>query len=636
MKKSKIIVYLTLFFAALFSSCEKDENEDQGSDGKDAEGKYSLQFENYDYHGNLLVVFTDGTSKSIKMKDGKLNLPVNAEGSKTIKTIQLDDQQPILIGRKENENIKLKFEEDVLVHRDPVDGFIPIGTYAEFQLINNDPTTTSRNYQLEADIDLMNEEWKPIGSGVFNSEPYYYFTIFEGNNHEIHNLKITNYTGTYIGLFGAAANTAYVSEIRNLTIRSGTISIPSNMVAQIGSIVGSGHKVINCTSYCHITTNSGMVGGIVGQLSSTEGYVSNCHNYGTIEVKGGHYIGGILSYAGNNIKIDNSSNHGDITRLASDEVQGGGYIGGIVGEVNLSSASHHLISNCKNTGKITNKGAWVSYMGGIAGQAANVINCENTGAVETLATYDIAWGQALGGITGRASSVRNCKNTGKVKGGETIGGIVGIILNNLSSPCSNNANLGDIEGGATAGGIAGVLSVGPQSNVIMQCTANYNKGNVTGNEQAGGIVGEGYSLTILNCYNTGNITGERNDRNVATFVGGISSSNVFVQNNYNIGKINNNNPHEDSKSFGIGRAALLMGPPFTNYLGNFWIDHPDDTATTAFTPSTNQHDNSELEKLALQFSATAWPQWDLSANGWKSLGSWNNGNPVYPKLHFEE
>ncbi|MDR1863971.1 MAG: hypothetical protein LBR08_00175 [Bacteroidales bacterium] len=47
------------------------------------------------------------------------------------------------------------------------------------------------------------------------------------------------------------------------------------------------------------------------------------------------------------------------------------------------------------------------------------------------------------------------------------------------------------------------------------------------------------------------------------------------------------------------------------------------------------------------FSASAWPtiganaEWGIgdgsgSGKWWKSLGNWNGGNPVYPKLWFEE
>jgi hypothetical protein len=110
----------------------------------------------------------------------------------------------------------------------------------------------------------------------------------------------------------------------------------------------------------------------------------------------------------------------------------------------------------------------------------------------------------------------------------------------------------------------------------------------------GGIAGQmSGSLGVVACYNTGMVNSS------ATSVGGIA---------------------------GVGYAAVQY---------NYWNTN-NANATGNSTGTGN-----------LKFSAANWPtasthaQWgtgDGSGDGkyWKSLGNWNGGSPVYPKLFFEE
>ena len=120
-----------------------------------------------------------------------------------------------------------------------------------------------------------------------------------------------------------------------------------------------------------------------------------------------------------------------------------------------------------------------------------------------------------GGLVGWSEgSVRNCYNTGTVSSNETdirLGGLVGYKFDGVIEHCSNS---GDISGVYIAGGILG----GSHKVSLKDC---YNSGNVTG-EIAGGMGGYIFIRTIENCYNSGNITGEiaggiaGETRNVAT------------------------------------------------------------------------------------------------------------------------
>jgi hypothetical protein len=75
---------------------------------------------------------------------------------------------------------------------------------------------------------------------------------------------------------------------------------------------------------------------------------------------------------------------------------------------------------------------------------------------------------------------------------------------------------------------------------------------------------------------------------------------------------------------------------------NYWFNVADDAASYGIG-------NSATNTNATPFSDTSWPttgtylQWGIGAsdgsgdgNYWKDLGGWNGGNPVYPKLWYEE
>jgi hypothetical protein len=136
---------------------------------------------------------------------------------------------------------------------------------------------------------------------------------------------------------------------------------------------------------------------------------------------------------------------------------------------------------------------------------------------------------------------------------------------------------------------------------------------------AGGIFGGSMSApsptnTITACYNEGTITG-------LSYVGGIVGRFGTATACYNLGTV-------------TGGSSIIGG---------------DGTVTACYRGGASPVNNN-----ATEFSATAWPgpgihqQWDEddgTAPGpdpknpvgpyWKSLGGWNGGTPIYPKLYWE-
>lgn len=214
---------------------------------------------------------------------------------------------------------------------------------------------------LTKDIDLGDEPWTPIGKNY----SYAYKGTFDGQKHTVSGLFISGSASQNCGLFG------YVEKgtVKDLTVK-GTITLTGGGSSSYGA------------------------GGIVGQLSGTEGSVRNCRS--DVAITGGQNVGGIVGYV--------SSGYSTATKS---------------------------ITGCVNTGRITsnsnNAGGIVGY---ISGQVT-VDSCYNRGTVA-------GGGWRAGGITAYLSSsyaaVRNCYTTGAVKGSDSAA-VVGKKTSGSLSSC---------------------------------------------------------------------------------------------------------------------------------------------------------------------------------------------------------
>ncbi|MCI5884369.1 MAG: hypothetical protein MRZ84_10145, partial [Eubacterium sp.] len=141
----------------------------------------------------------------------------------------------------------------------------------------------------------------------------------------------------------------------------------------------------------------------------------------------------------------------------------------------------------------------------------------------------------VGAVAGKnCGTVADCVNNADIIGvGENkfygyAGGIVGLTEGGKNSPAklSNCVNNGDITG-YDAGGI---VSSALENSAVSNCR---NNGTVTATcDDVGGIAAEGYNTEIINCVNTGNLSGE--------YAGGVVSDcqgNVQVSNCANTGNV---------------------------------------------------------------------------------------------------
>lgn len=163
---------------------------------------------------------------------------------------------------------------------------------------------SGKYFKLMNNINLSNIEWTPIGKGTLNtnqSTTGAFAGIFDGNYHVIANLKITNTTTSYTGLFGVVTGT-----VKNLGIQGATNVTSVSSEAHTGSVAGllNSGRIENCyaidCNFSSSATMTSMVGGIVALIDG-DSTVLNC--YATGELKGNGYSGGIFgaTFNGNSV-----------------------------------------------------------------------------------------------------------------------------------------------------------------------------------------------------------------------------------------------------------------------------------------------------------------------------------------------
>lgn len=216
---------------------------------------------------------------------------------------------------------------------------------------------------LTADIDLANKEWTPIG--IYRNS---FQGNFDGRNHTVTRMRISNSSTDYVGLFGECRRHNINSAIKNITVKNSDI----NGKRFVGAIVGRAEEINieNCRSIANTINSEKNVGGICGYFGGNlGGKVSQCYN--SSKVTGNDSAGGIAGI-GDRCTAENCLNTGEIkVTTRQDESTGGG----IFGFFNDSIASASITA-CVNLGKVSGGASF----GGIVGRTdskstGHISNC---------------------------------------------------------------------------------------------------------------------------------------------------------------------------------------------------------------------------------------------------------------------
>ncbi|GMO26910.1 MAG: hypothetical protein Ta2F_02490 [Termitinemataceae bacterium] len=343
--------------------------------------------------------------------------------------------------------IQLKFNLDTsgnLGLRPADDGKIPIGTYAEFQLISG---ALDGNYIQEADIDFMGDsgisgvpDWIPIGT---DTAPF--TGTYDGDGKKIARLYINKPSDNNVGLFSYAAGAATFTGVH---IASGSVT----GVDYVGGLLArsasdSTGSINNCSNGADINGRQGL-GGIIGFAASANFNISACYNTGSVKGNGG----------------------------TSDSAG----IGGVVGYFYAD------ITACYNLGEVQNT-ASQAPTGGVAGYLylANMTGCYNAGAVVGSST--------TGGLVGRILAISGtyrqyitaCYNLANVQGGTYTGGLIGVCgtyTNDGLYTITASYNTGSVTGGTYHHGIVGkygyiVYAMDDDAKTHLAVSASYWKGD---------------------------------------------------------------------------------------------------------------------------------------------------------------
>ena len=322
-----------------------------------------------------------------------------------------------------------------------------------------------------------------------------------------------------------------------------------------GGVVGQNHgSVTNCYNIGTVTGTDDYVGGVVGYNFSS---VTNCYFLqGTAEkgIGGGEEIGATaepvdnLDELCNALKGDTWSIHPVLGRPVLNENKEGG-LGTDKSPYEISTAdelknfatavngkddqtadtdAHAKLMNNINLssvcGPMLDDGNPVSWEP-IGNSFSNPYSGTFNGNGKTISgLYIVSSSDNNQGLFGYVygGTVQDLTVSGSVSGGGDVGGIVGFNNGGTVTGCIFSGS-GSVIGSNSVGGV-----VGENSGIVINC---YNTGSVTGVtgtvDYVGGVVGQNFGGTVKNCYNTGSVSGSGNSNYIGGVVGwNISSGNV--------------------------------------------------------------------------------------------------------------
>lgn len=216
---------------------------------------------------------------------------------------------------------------------------------------------------LKNNINLNDKEWTPIGT---DSHPFR--GNFDGGNHTVTRMLISNSSADYVGLFGECTRHNINSAIKNITVKDSDI----HGKRHVGAIVGYAKEINieNCRSIGNTINGKTNVGGICGYFGGNPGgKVSQCYN--SSKVTGNDSAGGIAGM-GDRCTAENCLNTGEIEVTTKQDKSTGGGIFGFFDD-SIASAS---ITACVNLGKVSGGDSFGGIVGSTYSKSTgHISNC---------------------------------------------------------------------------------------------------------------------------------------------------------------------------------------------------------------------------------------------------------------------
>ncbi|MBQ2864315.1 MAG: InlB B-repeat-containing protein [Clostridia bacterium] len=361
-----------------------------------------------------------------------------------------------------------------------------------------DKNFSGYTFKLNADIDLNNYIWSPIGYGdqtVADSVYRQFRGTFDFNGKTIKNLVTA---GVYIKTSDLPEELKgnYTTE----ELSSLVVCVDENKAGLFGytygatltSSAGSGKIGTESLDYSFIVSK-GNAGALVAYAQDTN--ISNITNYASVSATYNSYVNGVAGLIGKtaastNVTYTNLVNHAQV-RYNSLTTDKSANAAGVAGYIVTTLSGSVAINNSRNTGEIY--AANGAYVGGIVGGASTGLTINGLGNYSANTT---------GTSTIKDNTSNNPDNSGEIVGYRFVGGIVGgysISGATTRNVIENVTNTGTII--AVSSGAGGILGRG--NAYVYEAV---NAADVKGTQNVGGIIGESInSPKIANLLNKGSV-----------------------------------------------------------------------------------------------------------------------------------
>ncbi len=372
---------------------------------------------------------------------------------------------------------------------------------------------------LGADITLT-KTWESVGYGSYNEAGLAYTGTFDGKNHTISGLEITNETQV---ITDYASYTGFFGKLDGATVRNVTFDSPSVTDGSAGVIAG--YAANTEIENCHARNAT-----IIGKSKATQGV---------------HDAGGLVAYAGGEVRILNCTVTGSVTSqkvtIDTGNVQNySGTVGGIVGQ-----AKGITVSGCHFNGSLTSEGKTKSYAGGIIARTFSNSNISIEGCT---ANVKVKANYYVGGIIGEtveSTMIAGSASSGTLINADRCGGLIGSGYNNVSGSYST-ATCQSTSTSVKAGSLFGYCYSAARYNVEA-CFTDNTKIDVIGGIKEG-VNSEEVNATLR----VDNIADKKDEMNGAIAATGWQ----FVENDGTI--------TVGSETFELDRTAFPLKPVKTN------------------------------------------------------------------------
>ncbi len=380
------------------------------------------------------------------------------------------------------------------------------------ELVNSGNTFAGKTVKLDADIDLNNVNWTPIGTKSAEGEKAFSRTFagsFDGQGHTISNLRVVG--DNALGLFG---RTGTGTHIEDLNIDGAYVSGTD----YVGAIAGYAYLSANCIKNCTVTDAT---------IIATPFKLANG------EYDGGAKAGVIVGYALNGNLVDNTVTNSSVFAFRD--------LGGIAGMLNDDGIKDRTLTASGNTvNNVTLN--FVSVPGTYAEGKTNGNRAEVVGRLGAKASVgentidEVTLSETKAYVIYTADDLytfASAVNGGKTFKNETV--LLGAdidLANSVWTPIGNSTNKfqGTFDGnnktiknlnvnmpGKSDAGLFGMTTNGEIRNLTVE------NAKVTGRLDVGVVAGNPYTSKYTNITVTGHV-----EVNGMAYVGGVGGKNAYA------------------------------------------------------------------------------------------------------------